>query len=432
MNASTRGLPVSATTVSAISSARSSTVAATRTSNARRSHERRLAPRLLRELRLAHDLLNRGRIGRRDRAHELERRRVDDAQLTGGSDRHAGRLRRDAIEVGEQARDPLRDVVLPDLRLDRPRAPAALVRGSIVSASWSASACPQTSNGFTVTAHSPSSSCAPAFSESTSTPSRVVHERAFLRDEVHPVVDRIHEQHVVLLVGRDRLREVVRDLHLERQPAWNAVLDARGLRRDRRRGTSTYSGIVSRDGSSRASISTRPRHSGCSSSRSRTRGSRGRCSSTDRCGRRERSASPAGQRRAPPRAPPRSRASASNSSTSIEIGWCVTSVAAAQLAAVTSRVLRSKFRAHRRVWKPTTSFASKPVVESAPHLLGQHTSSRPATGCARSARASRRAAPRAPCAARDRGGSRGRRRSRRVVSSSWATTASANARFTAS
>src|SRR5205823_12772450 len=45
-------------------------------------------------------------------------------------------------------------------------------RAGLVSASWRASAVAPTSKGFTVRHHSPSSSWAPAFSESTSTPSR--------------------------------------------------------------------------------------------------------------------------------------------------------------------------------------------------------------------------------------------------------------------
>ena len=43
-----------------------------------------------------------------------------------------------------------------------------------------------------------------------------VQQRRLLRDEVETVEDRVHEQHVVLLVGRDGLREVVCDLQVDR------------------------------------------------------------------------------------------------------------------------------------------------------------------------------------------------------------------------
>ena len=47
----------------------------------------------------------------------------------------------------------------------------------------------------------------------------VVHERRLLRDEIEPVEDGVDEQHVVLLVRGDRLREVVGDLEVDRRPA---------------------------------------------------------------------------------------------------------------------------------------------------------------------------------------------------------------------
>src|SRR5881397_1870703 len=45
-----------------------------------------------------------------------------------------------------------------------------------------------------------------------------VHERRLFGHEVHPVHRGVHEQNVELLVRRDRSREVVRDLELDRQP----------------------------------------------------------------------------------------------------------------------------------------------------------------------------------------------------------------------
>src|SRR5581483_742954 len=50
-------------------------------------------------------------------------------------------------------------------------------------------------------------------------PVALVDERRLLRDQVHPVEDGVHEQHVVLLVRRDRLREVVADPEIDGQPA---------------------------------------------------------------------------------------------------------------------------------------------------------------------------------------------------------------------
>ena len=45
-----------------------------------------------------------------------------------------------------------------------------------------------------------------------------VHERRLLRDEIQPVEDGVDEQRVVLLVRRDRLREVVGDLQVDGHP----------------------------------------------------------------------------------------------------------------------------------------------------------------------------------------------------------------------
>ena len=58
-----------------------------------------------------------------------------------------------------------------------------------------------------------------------------VDERPLLGDEVHAVVDGVHEQDVVLLVGGDRLRERVGDLDLDR--AGVSLAQAPGLRVDR-------------------------------------------------------------------------------------------------------------------------------------------------------------------------------------------------------
>src|SRR5438552_1057631 len=56
-----------------------------------------------------------------------------------------------------------------------------------------------------------------------------------LRDEVEPVEDRVHEQSVALLVRGDRLREVVRNLEVDREPAFvlKTVVDGARLPLDR-------------------------------------------------------------------------------------------------------------------------------------------------------------------------------------------------------
>ena len=78
----------------------------------------------------------------------------------------------DGVEVGELRVDPGGDVVLADLGPDRVEPPSSLALAGMSAPRGAPSAWPATSNGLTVSAHSPSSSCAPAFSERTSTPSR--------------------------------------------------------------------------------------------------------------------------------------------------------------------------------------------------------------------------------------------------------------------
>ena len=54
-------------------------------------------------------------------------------------------------------------------------------------------------------------------------PLRVFIERPFLRDEVHPVPHRVHEQQVEVLVERDRLLEVVAQAQVDRHPVGRPV-----------------------------------------------------------------------------------------------------------------------------------------------------------------------------------------------------------------
>ena len=87
-----------------------------------------------------------------------------------------------------------------------------------------------------------------------------------------------------------------------------------------------------------------------------------------------------------------------------------------------SRLERRKLRRQRSVWKPTTSFASRPSWIARRIALGQHAPVvRLRPGDVDELRERRvRAAPRARSAARGRGGSRGRRPRRRAARSSSA------------
>ena len=63
----------------------------------------------------------------------------------------------------------------------------------------------------------------------------MVDERRLLGDEVHPVEDRVDEDHVELLVRSDRLRKVVAGVQIDRQPGVGAeaVVHERDLPLDR-------------------------------------------------------------------------------------------------------------------------------------------------------------------------------------------------------
>ena len=93
----------------------------------------------------------------------------------------------------------------------------------IVSAAWIESASSWMSNGLTDSANSPSSSWAPVFSRQNRHAGALVHHRPLLGDEVHAVEHRVDDQHVVVLVGGDRLLEVVAQLQLDRHPVRRPV-----------------------------------------------------------------------------------------------------------------------------------------------------------------------------------------------------------------
>ena len=82
----------------------------------------------------------------------------------------------------------------------------------------SAAAWPSTSSGSTGTTHSASSSNAPASAGEDEHAVALVDERRLLRDEVEPVHHGVHEQHVVLEIGRDGGEEVVAHHERDRRP----------------------------------------------------------------------------------------------------------------------------------------------------------------------------------------------------------------------
>ena len=89
-------------------------------------------------------------------------------------------------DVGELLVDPDARVAVADDLAQAVGAQARAPRRSIVSARWIVSACSWMSNGLTVRVQSPSSSWAPVFSESITTPSRVLTAGASLATRFMP------------------------------------------------------------------------------------------------------------------------------------------------------------------------------------------------------------------------------------------------------
>ena len=86
-----------------------------------------------------------------------------------------------------------------------------------------ASAWSWTSKGLTDSENSASSSCAPVFSDSSETPLRSLTSGPLLGDQVHAVEHRVDHQQVVVLVGGDRLLQVLAQTQLDRHPVGGAV-----------------------------------------------------------------------------------------------------------------------------------------------------------------------------------------------------------------
>src|SRR5436190_15450124 len=127
----------------------------------------------------------------------------------------------------------------------------------IVNAWWIASACPCTSNGFTVSAHSPSSSCAPAFSERMSTPSRPFTSGASFETRLSPSKTAFTSNASYCLYAATdcaKLSAICRSIGTH-PLCWKRSLTVRASRCTAAR-YSEYSGTSCRDGSRRASIVT--------------------------------------------------------------------------------------------------------------------------------------------------------------------------------
>ena len=222
--------------------------------------------------------------------------------------------------------------------------------------------------------------------------------------------------------------EVVLDPKVDRQPAvlLEAVVHPPRLALDRAEVLGVLGDVLPRRVEQREHRRRARACSGCALEvAARRRGSRARCSSTDRCGRRE-ATSCSGRRSTSSAQPPSTAslaASSSNSAGSTEIGCTVTSVAAAVVVdrAVHEVPLRAGDVARgahgssaapavacgsrRRRWRAAPSWIARRMS------VGQHVPvvGLAATGCGRSARAAHRARAPARGGARGRGGSRGRR-----------------------
>ena len=276
---------------------------------------------------------------------------------------------------------------------------------------------PSTSSGST--GHRPlrrAPRYAPAFTDKTTTPSRVVDERRLLRDEVEAVHDGVHEQHVELLVGGDRRGEVVGDVDVERtrearpRPPPRPPRSAAAPRRTR----------GSPAGTDRAARACRPGRAGRGAARA---GARNASRPRDDVLRRVGPVDAQDQRLRPRRLelalalehrlargqarrtrPGRSRSDARSR---------------APRPASSPRLPRRRreTRARQRsVWKPTTSLASRPswIARTIGSGSTDHASAPTQGMCVKWARAASGAA-RARAPARRRGGSRGRRRRPRVA-----------------
>ena len=159
----------------------------------------------------------------------------------------------------------------------------------ITSAVWMASACSWMSNGFTVSANSPSSASAPAFSDRISTPSRSFTSGASFAIRFMPSKIAFTSSTSYSRVGGDRLGEVVGDAQVDGLPVAGrveAIVHRRGPRAGSPRGTRRTRGCPAARGRAWPASSPAPPTRGGRPGTARTPGCRARRSWTGRCGRR--------------------------------------------------------------------------------------------------------------------------------------------------
>src|SRR6266511_102864 len=146
----------------------------------------------------------------------------------------AARSHSDAVERGQLGLDPGAEVVLPHVCADRldPRAPLLRRHLETLVNRFCLTGKVERINGQRPLSELGVSACVLGEDEH---PVAFVYERTLLGDEIQAVVDRIHEQDVILLVGGDRLWEVVPDLQVDRRPAvlLEPVVDGPGGALDR-------------------------------------------------------------------------------------------------------------------------------------------------------------------------------------------------------
>ena len=211
-----------------------------------------------------------------------------------------------------------------------PRGAAAARRRPSSAPRGSPAPGPSTSNGLTVTAHSPSSSCEPAFSERMRTPSRAFTSGASFETRLRPSKTAFTSSaSYCLYAATDCAKLSATSRSTGIQPSrWKRVVHRARLALDRSEVLRVLRNVLPRRIEQREQRDAAVPSPDAARERARTRGSRARCSSTDRCGRRaRRGLGPA--LRDQPLLLEHARvvaAAPSNSAGSMLIGWLVTSV----------------------------------------------------------------------------------------------------------
>ena len=198
-----------------------------------------------------------------------------------------------------------------DVPADPVDAPAPLLRRPSRSPRGARPPGPATSNGLTVSAKAPSSSCAPVFSERTSTPSRSFTSGASFATRFRPskIAFTSRTSYCLYAAIEARKLSAIRRSSGCQPSCWKRSLTARADALDRARGTPRTRGCPGGTGRGAPASGRAGGAPDARRGRARRRGSRGRRSSTGRSGRRGGS----GTRAALPRALPRPRARARSS-----------------------------------------------------------------------------------------------------------------------